>query len=203
MRPIAPDTDHGQLNFDHYRLGGKDEPEPLDLIEIVVGGPKPSPGQPENWEISPKPCSLLQRPVGSEGCSVLRAALVTGPSLLGSNTGQTLSATAAQLPASLALVEPTNPRFVIERNMYGQPQPRTLFQLSGGHYNLPITDPIWTARILRKFAKLEPGAYPPDKLSISEAERILFTVSLSEPFKGYCYKLVAGIIVLPKDSHLL
>jgi len=60
-----------------------------------------------------------------------------------------------------------------------------------------ITDPAWTTRIVRKLLPLERVAHPQEMVGISKASEILFTISLGEAFKGYCYKLVAAIVVLP------
>ncbi|MGA2882882.1 MAG: hypothetical protein ABSG13_28365 [Bryobacteraceae bacterium] len=72
-----------------------------------------------------------------------------------------------------------------------------LIELNGQSYNLPITDPAWTSLILRKLSRLEGAAHPQEAIGISAASRVLLTVSLSEAFNGYCYKLVAGIVVIP------
>jgi hypothetical protein len=51
-------------------------------------------------------------------------------------------------------------------------------------YRLPVTDPAVEACYLKKPL----GNYP-----LTEPE-IYLTISTSEPYEGFCYKLVAGLI---------
>ena len=63
---------------------------------------------------------------------------------------------------------------------------RSQFSFGGNEYRLQVTDPI----IENRFFQEEIGDYLIDK------KDIFITVSISEPYKGFCYKLVAGIINL-------
>jgi len=45
------------------------------------------------------------------------------------------------------------------------------------------------------------GSHRSLELSIPENRRILFTISLSEPLEGVCYKLVAAVVVVPLAWH--
>src|SRR5262245_50904398 len=86
VRPIAPDTTHGQLYSRHLRLDDNTEPQVLDVITMDLAQAKPIPGQPENWEFRRTPWVLWERPAGIELESILRAALDRGPELLGSTS---------------------------------------------------------------------------------------------------------------------
>ena len=197
VRPIATDTDHGQLYSRHYRLENRTDPEILDVIRVDLAKPQPSPGQPENWTIGGKGWVLVTRPIAPALYKVFHAALATGPALLG-NTERRVGVThTAKVPASLALIAPSRIRVFLERDRYDRLQSRVLFELGGNSYNLPITDPAWTSRIVRKLAQLEDDTYYQETIGISRDSKVLFTVSLSEAFQGYYYKLVAGIVVLP------
>lgn len=196
VRPIAPDTKHGELYSRHFGLPGGGEPEVLDLIAVDLAKYQPSPDQPENWTIGPVPWTLKRRPALPELRPVLRAGLVLGPALLGSTNKAELARVESRALSSLALVAPSNLRWVLDNDIRGRPQPRVLFQLRGQQYNLPITDPAWTSRITRTLSPLEPELYPQEVIGISKYSRIWLTISLSEPFEGRCYKLAAAIIVM-------
>jgi len=196
VRPIASDTDHGQLYSTHYGLNDGTVPEVLDVIGLDLAAYRPMPGQPENWAISNKPWVLVSRPTGPDLYGILRSALEPGPSLLGSFDKRISADLAVQLNASLALIAPSKMRWFVGRDLYGHSQARVLFEMNGQSYNLPITDPAWTSRIVRRCSLLENGPHPREAIGISRASKVLLTVSLSEAFNGYCYKLVAGIVVI-------
>jgi len=197
VRPIAPKTDHGQLYAPHYKLNDGTAPEVLDVISIDLASHRPQPGQPENWVMGEQKWVLVSRPAGPELYGVLRSALDAGPSLLGSLEAKMPASVAARAQASLALVAPLRTHWFLRR--YARPQPRVTFELNGQPYNLPITDPAWTSRLVRRLSGLESGTHPKEAIGISQASNVLFTVSLSEeyPDTRSCYKLVAGIIVMP------
>ena len=62
VRPIAPNTDHGQLYGPHYRLNDGSPPEVLDVIRIDLASHRPQPGQPENWVMGEQPWALISPP---------------------------------------------------------------------------------------------------------------------------------------------
>jgi hypothetical protein len=196
VRPIAQNTDHGQLYSTHYRLNDDTDPEVLDVIGLDLAAHRPVPGQPENWAIGDKRWILVARPSGPNLHGILRSALELGPSLLGSFDKRISANLAVQAHASLALIAPSNMRWSIGRDLRGRPQPRVLFELNGQPYNLPITDPAWTSRIVLRRSQLEGGPRPQEPIGIPRASKVLLTVSLSEVLDGYCYKLAAGIVVI-------
>jgi hypothetical protein len=58
---------------------------------------------------------------------------------------------------------------------------------------LPVTDPAW----LDQLNLLPEGIHPHSLLCAGNCSQTYFTASLSEPFEGFHYKLIAGVIVLP------
>jgi hypothetical protein len=97
------------------------------------------------------------------------------------------------IPASLTLIEPNDISWYIQ--YYGNKRKtRVLFQLGGIRYNLGITDPVWKQRL----SGLSEGVHPKEAANIGQKDKLLYTISLSLPFNGNCYKLVAGIICLPQ-----
>jgi hypothetical protein len=112
--------------------------------------------------------------------------------LLGDNSNKTEFVNFTERPAaaSLALIQPSDLRWRIYRTPENSRKPRALFQLRGTSYSLPVTDPAY----IDTFRSLSEGTHPVEALGIDPAMRILLTVSLSEPFEGYCYKLVCAIV---------
>jgi len=74
---------------------------------------------------------------------------------------------------------------------------RVQFRLEDFHYILPLTDPSYVGPLKR----LAAGSHRSLELGIPENRRILFTISLSEPLDGVCYKLVAAVVVVPLAWH--
>ena len=60
IRPIAPDTDHGQFFLHHFQLDDGSEPKVLDLIRLNLAHAQPVPGQPENWVVGKERWILTQ-----------------------------------------------------------------------------------------------------------------------------------------------
>ena len=94
VRPVAPDTDHGQLYLRHFKLDDETEPRALDIIRVDLARAAPAPGQPENWIIGTAPWRLASRTAVENLYPKLRSALTTDPILLGSAQAR-IAATAA------------------------------------------------------------------------------------------------------------
>lgn len=194
VRPVAGETDHGQLHSKHYRLEEDTDPEILDVIRVDLATPKPLPGQPENWTIGERPWSLIARPLGRELYKILRSAIVPGPSLLGSTERRLQANALPRVKSSLVLVAASNLRWFVQRDLYDRLQPRVLFDLDGHPYDLPITDPAWTSRVVRRLSQMEMRTYSQETVGIPKEAKVFFTISLGEAFQGYCYK---GIVISP------
>jgi hypothetical protein len=94
--------------------------------------------------------------------------------------------------SSLALVMPEQVEFYRDEQYEKQ---RVGFKVDGTDYDLPITDPQWRDKIReQEFTHMPASAY------IEGDERLVFTISLGEPFKGDCYKLVAAVFTMPPDK---
>ncbi|HET8925276.1 MAG TPA: hypothetical protein VFN26_20000 [Candidatus Acidoferrum sp.] len=92
-------------------------------------------------------------------------------------------AQAQPLPSSLKLVEPEG--LIVAVALEGINPKRTArahFSLGGTNYALTVTDPVAAPSYLAQGE----GEYPVG------AARLC--ISIGEPYDGYCYKLVAGII---------
>ena len=196
VRPVAPDALHGQLYWRHFKLSDGTEPGPLDVVGVDLAEACPSPGQPENWTIGNQPWILRRRPAGRDLYGILRSALVPGPALLGSFGRSIAERASASACSSLALVAPAMLRWSVGERVRNRRQPRVLFKLKERLYNLPVTDPLWTAKITRSLMGKGPGWQPSGAVGIPRGQ-VLITVSLGEPYEGQRYKLAAGIVVLP------
>lgn len=96
---------------------------------------------------------------------------------------------------SLGLIHPEDLWWWIREDK-GKRRSRALFrlgQVGRVRYDLPVTDPA----TLNALNLLPAGLYPNSLLCGEKPTRTLFTVSLSEPFEGFHYKLVAGVVNLP------
>jgi hypothetical protein len=166
----------------------------LDVVRISLREHQPQPYQPENWTIPDGPLHFVRKLNSAEIESWLEPAIVRGPELLGNQLDRVAKASFEQNPisASLAIVEPSEIRWHITTNVHDRRQNRARFVLDGCNYDLGITDPIWE----RKLADLPMGLHECHE-TVPRNQRILFTISLGEPFGGHCYKLVAAVILLP------
>jgi ATP-dependent DNA helicase RecQ len=91
---------------------------------------------------------------------------------------------------SLLFIRPEQAMIAVEEGPNLLKRLRARFHFVGEEYCLPVTDPEVENRYLG-----EPlGRYP---LATGE---LYFTISLGEPYEGYCYKLVAGIVGLRDEE---
>ena len=88
------------------------------------------------------------------------------------------------LGSSLLLIKPDDTYIVVEEGSRGLKKVRVRFSYNGEKYRLIVTDPL----IENQYMTQDLGEYRID------ADDIYLTVSISEPFEGFCYKLAAGII---------
>jgi len=82
------------------------------------------------------------------------------------------------------------------REETGKRRNRAVFWLGRAgrvRYDLAVTDPKW----LDMLNLLPVGIYPHALLSGGKPSRLYLTISLSEPYDGFHYKLVAGVVTLP------
>lgn len=197
VRPVSADQG-GALLPHQCRVDDGTEARTLDVIRLDLSGPLPQSYQPENWLVSNKmPWRLISRPAPESLIQIICSNLVSGPSLLGNTNDRVpaVSFSGTSAPSSLALVIPNNPRLRVTRDVTSRKQVRAIFEISRTYYDLVVTDPVWE----RKLSNHPEGDYRLTAAGLKPDDRVLFTVSLGEPFNGYCYKLVAAIILLPES----
>lgn len=107
-----------------------------------------------------------------------------------------LEKTAAR--ASLSLVEPEDLWWWI-REESGKRRSRANFRLGREgrvRYDLPVTDPDW----LDQLNFMPTGIHPHATLCGEWRTHTYLTASLSEPWEGFHYKLIAGVINVPERT---
>ena len=89
------------------------------------------------------------------------------------------------LSSSLLFIRADELCIVVGESSTGLKKVRAHFTHKGEEYLLPVTDPVIEAEyVLKDF-----GRHP------VESQRSCLTLSISEPFEGFCYKLVAGVVL--------
>lgn len=174
----------------------------FDVFEAEIGNDCGTNSHPEDVSISGEPWCFIRR-FDQPGDARLLAGLVTkGPSLL-SSSGDRLyrrKLDHSSIENSLELVHPEDLWWWIKEEK-GKRRNRALFRL--GHagrtrYDLPVTDPQW----LERLHLLPAGIYPHVFFSSGELPETFLTISLSEAFEGFHYKLVAGVMSFPGNPAL-
>lgn len=175
---------------------------PLDLIAIDLEEYAGVNSQPENWIVASPSAgnafAVLQRCESQKSAKFLLAHADRAGPLLHS-TGDSLPASAfesAPLSHSLSLVVPRDLSWRVSANPKypGKLQVRACFHFEQFEYSLVVTDPVWEARC----HGLGLGTHPDSQLC-RPGEIAFLTVSLAAiQFHGLHYKLVAGVIHLPR-----
>jgi len=193
VRPVSTEPE-GVLQAWHYTLASGREAALLDVLRMRLVCPQPDPHHPENWLMDTGQWEPAARGGLPQMLEILQQNVTTGPELLGGAESRIEYEALLRAPAaaSLALVQPQELHWRIEESpQMGKRRTRAAFALDGAPYNLPLTDPVW----LKRLAVLPVGCHPHE----AAEQKMLLTVSLSEPFAGdgFCYKLVAAVIELP------
>ncbi len=194
LRPVS-DTDTGTLERRDRICSDGTEPGLLDLLRLPLRGPAPRAHQPENWLLAPGRWQRRRSLSGRQAATLLAGIATPGPELFGGAGDRVPAAEYAEQPAasSLALIEPAELAWLVENRPGGQRRTRAAFSLGGTAYSLAVTDLEFELRL----ALLPPGQHAREAAGIGAAARVFLTVSLGEPFEGFCYKLVAAVIALP------
>lgn len=192
LRPVS-DTSDGTLTVSGCRLNDGSQVKPLDIFEIEVTTARPESHQPENWVVSADPWERVTSQA-HQALELVENALIDGPALLGGTTDRIAWASLVERPAaqSLAVVKPQEIDWRVTTSLRGNRQTRAQFYLAGAYYDLVVTDSAWEARL----RDLSLGTHDSRDVGIRRNDRVLFTVSLGEPFGGDCYKLVAAVMVI-------
>ena len=206
LRPVGSNAE-GVLHPHHYTLPDDTEPQLGDVLRVHCSRPNPRPYHPEDWVVMSLPWERVADGLGRNKYDWLRPYLSSDPLLLGSPGERVALARLQAHPVarSLSLIAPQNIKWHIALNKEGERRIRVDFTLNGGHYSLPLTDPVWEQRLLH----LKAGVYERETARIDADAEVWLTVSLSEPFAPaeqdaeFCYKLVVGVLVLTPTAGLV
>jgi hypothetical protein len=195
VRPVSR-APEGTLFDAHFRLEDGEAPRILEAVRVPLSMARPEPNQPENWTIGRGIWRRLPTPAEEKLRSLLAQALSDTPLLFGTSGDRVAMEDYASHPAeaSLSLIRPLYPVFMLMRNYGGRPQVRLRFSHSRNWYRLVVTDPEVEARLEGRTE----GDYRPEDIGMV-GTRLLATISLGEPFEGYCYKLVAAVFEEPNS----
>jgi hypothetical protein len=192
VRPVSS-AENGALKQQQIAFKNGKTPELLDLLLVPITTRAAHPYQSENymidehrrWELNgrseKKDLPKLYDPV--------ETLWINGHhSSQDSNDKVPVQLAARELHSSLLLICPTRVQLIVSEELIAADQRiirrlRADFYLKGIHHRLVVTDP----EAEYKYFKLRDGVYPIDK-------EVYLCVSLSEPYRGFAYKLVAAII---------
>jgi hypothetical protein len=191
LRGAAPD---GSLDAHESVLDDGSEPRLLDVIEVELHYAIPSDAHPEDWQIAPVPWRLIERPASAVQLQKITAAADKATTILRGYRDRmsTEEIQAKPLQSSLTLVCPSEIHWWI-RGEGEKRRNRALFRHHNVTYDLAVTDPRWLDRL-----NLMPAGIYPHATFASPACETWLTISLSEAFHGWHYKLVAAVLVQAK-----
>ena len=169
----------------------------LDVFEAELGEKCGSNYHPEDVFVTERPWRPVRRFDNADDLRFLSAFMNKGPALLKGYGDRIYDRAFADSPVerSLELIKPDDLWWWI-RDENGKRKNRALFRLghvNRAHYDLAVTDPAWLDRL----RTVPAGIYPHSFFDKGKSSGTLLTVSLSEPFERFHYKLVAGVIELP------
>jgi hypothetical protein len=169
----------------------------LDVFEAEVGAKCSSNCHPEDVLSAEKPWRRVRRFEGPRDARFLADYLNKGPAVLQSYGDRVYARKLEAAPAnkSLEIIDPEDLWWWI-REENGKRKNRALFragQVNRARYDLAVTDPAW----LEQLNLMPAGIYPHSLFFKENAPKTFLTVSLSECFERFHYKLVAGVVNLP------
>lgn len=200
IRPIS-DVGEGELHPNHYRLGDNRDPSVLDIVEIAFRGQRHDPGQPENWLIASE---SRWNKLGVYDASNLLA-VEEHPDDLWVESNHKIDRISESAQAqrtnqhSLTVITPENLQFRLwrEHNQYSdriQKKSRACFRYLGQDYSLSLTDPIFSQQYCNNHPNIGEDVRV---VHCPFGDHCLLCISLTPPFHGYHYKVVATVLRLP------
>jgi hypothetical protein len=187
-------ADDGALCACEYALDDGTEPRLLDMIEVELYYALRSRSHPEDWQIAPTPWHLVGRADATAQWAEMTARKTKATGILRDHRDRAAAweLNYKPLKSSLCLVCPSEIYWWIREDK-GKRKYRALFHYNYVTYDFALTDPRWLDRL----KALPDGIYPHVDFADANTET-WFTISLSEPYFGFHYKLVAGVIVRAK-----
>ena len=194
IRPVS-NHENGELPIQETRCEDGSAPRLLDVIRIPPARYNPDSYQTENYLVDDGPWirkGSYPFPDLRRLCDPVDSLWANGHhSHEGLNDRMPVEMVLETIRSSLLYIRPEQASITVEEGTNLLKRIRAGFQFAGEEYRLPVTDPV----IENRFFQREIGEYPLDKGDL------YFTVSIGEPFEGYCYKLVAGIVELSSKER--
>jgi hypothetical protein len=169
----------------------------LDVFEVGLGEACGSNCHPEDVFVTETKWRLVGRLGELLDADALTSFVNREPAVLEGYSDRVPASRFKSTPAecSLDLIHPEDLWWWI-RDENDKRRNRALFRL--GHvgrvrYDLAVTDPPW----LDQLNLLPAGIYPHALFFKDKPPRTFLTISLSEPYEGFHYKLVAAVVTLP------
>jgi len=189
IRPVSSRL-HVEVSEEERQYEDGSDPKVLDVVDVPLIAARPRTYQQENWLLDPNLYWVRHGRVGWDDL----AGLADAPTVLWRNGFHTYHGTndrvpqdeAERLTTSLHLLRVGGVTLSVfaPREAFGDPKRKIYgrFQHEGAGYRLRVTDPVYERAYLAK----ADGDY-----TLAEC---YLTVSLGEPWEGFCYKLIAAII---------
>jgi len=189
IRPVSG-LETGELSIKETSYKNGKIPELLDIISMPLLKHSPHSYQRENYLVGERPwvkkgqlpISDLERLRDNVDCLWINGY----NSHNGLNDRMPQELVEERLKSSLLFIKPERICITVEEGANLLAKVRSKFNFSGTEYWLPITDPV----IENRFFHEEMGEYLIDRRDL------YLTISIGEPYNGFCYKLVAGIFNL-------
>jgi hypothetical protein len=169
----------------------------LDVFETELGEECGSNCHPEDVYTTEKPWHLIRRFDEPQDARTFSSYVSQRPVILQGYGNRVTAHRVEETPMSrsLELIHPEDLWWWI-REENGKRKNRAVLRVSYAsriRYDFSVTDPVW----LDKLHSLPLGIYPHAHFFKEKPPRTFLTMSLSEPFEGFLYKLVAGVVCLP------
>lgn len=189
IRPISTRISE-ELSLEERRYEDGSDVEVLDILDVAFVEARPHGCHVENHIINDQVSWSKIGRLPSE--QLIERAQTSGPLWLDVNASyvgpsdRLPQGDADRLDHSLKLVHPTKLKIHVVRTVHKR-QVRASFAIGDEDYNLLVVDPKTEAQ----FFRLSDGVYPYEAHALA-------CISLGEPREGYRYKLLAGLINLPR-----
>jgi len=193
IRPVGH-SETGELSVKEICYRDGNAPRLLDVMAVPLTRHEPYSYQKENYLVD-EDTWLRKRsfPVADllKLCDPVDSLWLNGySSANGLNDRVPESITREQIRTSLLFIRPERAMISVEEGPNLLKRLRANFYFAGEEYRLPITDPAVENRYIGE---------PICRYSLATGN-LYFTISIGEPYEGFCYKLVAGIIGLPDEG---
>jgi len=192
IRPVSAEG-NGELSLAEITLSNGSLPRLLDVIRLPLRKRFPHSYQSENCLAAHERWSwhgMLPTAGIPAVCDGVDQLWINGyHSRTGRNDRMPLDLASGKLSSSLLFLRVEQLSIRVEEDLRGLPRVRAWFSHQGERYGLAVTDPL----VEQRYISRRQGDYP------VEGGQSFLTVSISEPFDDFCYKLVAAVILQPEE----